>query len=165
MKQQKEPRAKEKSQKEKWQIESWKIETWEYFLRIFYSVWGPIEKEVEREHRCLPLHWYDILLVINRSPEKRLRFTEIAERIITSKSSLSRSIEKLEKAKLVKRKHCPLDKRGQYAEITALGVQQLKRSWVFYRKSILKNFAATLSHDEIQALYTILKKMRDPSGT
>lgn len=70
-------------------------------------------------------------------PEKRLRLNEIADLIITSRSALTRSVEKLEKAGLIKKYKCKEDGRGLYATITTKGHRLLKEAWGLIAKAFI----------------------------
>lgn len=107
-----------------------------------------------------PLGWYDVLLEINRAPDKRLRLQDIGERILLAKNNTTRLVDKLENEKLVIRKKCKSDGRGVYAYITPKGEALLKDMWPVYKKAVHDRFADHLSHQDLQALASIYKKLK-----
>ncbi len=66
---------------------------------------------------------FEILLHLSRAPGGRLRMTELADRVVTTKSGLTYQITQLAKAGLVERATCgDDDRRGVNAQITAAGI-------------------------------------------
>ncbi len=107
----------------------------------------------------LPYHWYDVLFVLNSSREKRLRLGDLAESIVTSKSALTRSIDKMSEAGLIKKVQCKEDRRVQYATVTAKGHSALKKSWPHYRSAVYELFGQYLSNEDAKDLSRILMKL------
>ena len=106
--------------------------------------------------------WYDVLLVVSKAPEKRLRFAEIADRIVLTRSGLSRCIANLEKKGYIKREKCEEDKRGAYAILTDKGQKALKSAWPVYRNGISETFIDRLSSKDIKQLDEIFDKILMP---
>ena len=69
---------------------------------------------------------YNVLVVLSEQPGNRLRMTELARRIVVSKSSLTYQIGKLEKAGLVRRERHESDERGILAVLTDAGKELLQ---------------------------------------
>ena len=118
-----------------------------------------IEQRLSKEENVLPLHWYDVLVVLNRAPQKRMRLSEIADRIVTSRSALTRSVEKIEAAGYLIKESADEDLRGQYAVITREGIEAMKATWTHYRKAIRENFSQYLSDKEAESLERLLRKI------
>lgn len=135
------------------------LKAWEIFITQHAKILRNIEMDLESIEDCLPLHQYDILLVLNRAPKKKLRLSEIAEKIVTSRSNLTRSVDKLEKMSLVLKEKAQEDGRGQYAVLTNEGFVMLKKSWVHYRAAIQKYFARYLSKEEAHVLQKLIAKV------
>jgi hypothetical protein len=68
-----------------------------------------------------PLGWYDVLLELSGAPGGRLRMHELARAVVLSRSGLTRLVDRLEGAGLLRREPDPADRRGSYAEITDEG--------------------------------------------
>ena len=140
------------------------LKAWEMFITRQPSVLRNIEQALAKEKSALPLHWYDVLLVLNRAPKKRMRLSEIADRIVTSRSALTRSVDKLESKGYLKKETAPEDQRGQYALITEKGREAVKETWAFYREALRENFGQHLSEKEAETLEKLLRKL-PASGT
>lgn len=107
----------------------------------------------------LPLEWYDVLLVLDKAPEQRLRMSELADKVLLSRSGSTRLADKLEAAGLLRREVCPSDRRGAFAVLTDEGKAALARTWPEYAQGIAEHFAQHLSKTEAQTLTKWLKRI------
>ena len=124
---------------------------------------------IERVQKALadadlpPLEWYDLLLELDLAEGQRLRLFDLGERIVLSRSNLTRLCDRLEKDGLLHREHCTEDRRGLYAVLTEQGAALRKRMWPVYRDAIQEHFAGHLDDDEARLLAELLLKVRGPS--
>jgi DNA-binding MarR family transcriptional regulator len=106
-----------------------------------------------------PLEWYDVLYELKTAPEKRLRFYELGDKILLSRSNLTRLVDRLEDKRLLRRENCSEDRRGLYAVITEAGEALLRKMWPVYQRSIQTHFADKLSARETEMLESVLGKL------
>ena len=106
-----------------------------------------------------PLEWYDVLLELKREESGRLRQFELGRRVLLSKYNLSRLLDRLEDAGLVKRQPCKEDARGADVTITAAGRALQKKIWPVYQQAIAQHFARRLSAAEAEQLAELMKRM------
>ena len=99
-----------------------------------------------------PLSTYDVLIELYEAPEHRLRMHELAERVVLSRSGLTRLVDRLETEGLLTRDRSRTDRRGAYAVITEQGIEALQRTWPIYAKGIAEYFAQWLTLEEAQLL-------------
>ena len=78
---------------------------WRRFLRAHALVTRRLENDLMAEHQ-LPLACYDVLVQLVEAPDRRLRMTELAERVLLSRSGLTRLVDRLEREGLVRREAC-----------------------------------------------------------
>lgn len=71
---------------------------------------------------------YEVLVQLSAVEGRSLRMSELAERLVTSKSGLTYQITQLERAGLVTRRSCPSDVRGVIAELTDAGMEKLREA-------------------------------------
>jgi DNA-binding MarR family transcriptional regulator len=135
------------------------FKAWGSFIVSHSRVYRQVERALETASGSVPYHWYDVLFVLHRAKDRRMRLSDLAEKIVTSKSALTRSIDKMADAGLIKRVQCNEDKRVQYAMVTAKGHQALKRSWPIYRAAVQEYFGKHLSNQEAKQLEKILGKL------
>jgi len=87
------------------------IEAWWAFLEAHAAVIRALEREMAAE-QGLPLTWYDILAHLDRASQGHLRMQALAECLLLSRSGVTRLIDRMEQAGLVRREFCPDDRRG-----------------------------------------------------
>ncbi len=69
----------------------------------------------------IPLSWYDVLLELNAAPGRSLRMQDLGERVVLSRSRVSRLVDDLERQGLVERRPDPADGRATLASLSAAG--------------------------------------------
>lgn len=74
----------------------------------------------------LTLDDYEILVFLSEREGRRARMTDLAERLLTSRSRLTYRVDRLEKSGLVCREACPDDGRGVHAHLTDRGFAVLE---------------------------------------
>lgn len=137
------------------------------FLRAHQQVSEALNKSLT-EDRGISLTWYDVLLQLSTAPDGQLRLQDLADRVLYSRSGLTRLIDRMEKAGLVKRKPCSHDKRGTWAVMTDQGWREFRRAAPTHLKGIETEFFSRLTDEEVEALGKamahILKKAKSPSA-
>ena len=106
-----------------------------------------------------PLTWYDALWALDRAPGNRLRLHEMASHIVLSRSNLTRLIDRLEDAGLVKRERSKTDRRGAFAILTEAGAHIRKTMWPVYKAAIDELFAAHVTQQEAETLERVLNRV------
>ena len=79
-----------------------------------------------RERHNLSLPEYEILVRLSEAPDRRLRMAVLAASLSHSRSRVTHTVARLEKAGLVRRSSCLSDGRGVEAEITNPGYDALR---------------------------------------
>jgi DNA-binding MarR family transcriptional regulator len=115
--------------------------------RAFLSAHALATKRISRDlaDAGLPdLTWYDVLWALQSAPGHRLRIRELANAVVLSSTGMTRFVDRLEAAGLVRREAVPGDRRGAYAVITKDGVSLLRRMWPVYARGIATYFGPAL---------------------
>ena len=102
-----------------------RIEPWRAFLQAHARVTRRLDEELRAEHD-LSLAEYDALLTIADAPDRRIRMRQLADRVILSKSGVTRLIDRLVLDGLVQRDACLSDARGAEAVLTPAGLDRLR---------------------------------------
>lgn len=84
-----------------------------------------LDRELRAQH-TLSLGDYDVLVHLSEAPERCLRMSELADRLLLSRSGLTRRLDGLVREGWVARKACPDDRRGSLAQLTDLGFEVLQ---------------------------------------
>jgi DNA-binding MarR family transcriptional regulator len=136
---------------------------WAVFLTAHAVLVEAVEVRLEKAG-LPPLSWYDVLWALERLADGRSRMHELADLVVLSRSNLTRLVDRLEKAKLVRRVRSADDRRGAYAEITAEGRKLRRRMWPVYAAAIDDLFGAHLSKAEAEAVGSALRKVLVAAG-
>jgi DNA-binding MarR family transcriptional regulator len=100
----------------------------------------------------IPLSWYDVLLELNAAPDRRLRMQELGEAAVLSRTRVSRIVDELVVAGLVRREANPDDRRSAYAVITADGRRELRRVAPVYLDAVRARFVDNLPAKDVPAV-------------
>ena len=106
-----------------------------------------------------PLAWYDVLWELEKAEEGRLRMHELAERVVITRSNLTRLVDRLESAGLISRQRCAEDGRGAHAALTAAGRAMRKRMWPVYSAQIDASFSSQLTKADGRLLVATFGKL------
>ena len=134
---------------------------WRALLRAHAAAVGRIERDLAASEPELPLTWYDVLVALVGAPERRLRLRELAHEVLLSRSGLTRLVDRLEAAGLLRREPDPTDRRGAFAVLTDEGYEALRRTWPLYARGIQEQFARYLEADEATILARALQRVAD----
>ncbi|MCL4801033.1 MAG: MarR family transcriptional regulator [Burkholderiales bacterium] len=108
-----------------------------------------------------PLTWYDVLWALERAAGGRLRLSDLAERIVLSRSNATRLIDRLEEAGLVERERSEEDGRGAYAVLTPAGKALRAKMWPAYKAAISTLFASHVRPAEARTMSAVLRRILD----
>ncbi len=109
----------------------------------------------------LSLSEYDLLLTIERSPEKRLRYTDLSSESVYTKSGVTRVMKRLESRGFIDREKCESDGRGAFARLNKKGARALQETWTLYSEEILKIFDPAMTQSEARELERLSAKIID----
>ncbi|MFE0020985.1 MarR family winged helix-turn-helix transcriptional regulator [Amycolatopsis sp. NPDC059021] len=134
------------------------LDAWRALLLAHNTAVRAIEQDVQRAGR-VPLTWYDVLLELNAAGEDGLRMQEVANRVVLSRTRVSRLVDEMVRAGLVGKRLDPDDKRVSWAVITEEGRQALRETAPVYLSSIRKHFSSYLGDEEARILAEALGKV------
>lgn len=136
------------------------LDAWRAFLTAHARVTDVLAREL-RDEDDLPLTWYDVLVQLSEAAGHRLRMQELAGRVLLSKSGLTRLIDRMERAGLVRRVACDDDRRGTFAEMTTAGYERLRDSAPTHLRGVREHFADAIDDREAAILATALRRVVD----
>ncbi|MCU1601195.1 MAG: transcriptional regulator, MarR family, partial [Frankiales bacterium] len=136
---------------------------WRAFLRAHSHINRKLEAELLAEHD-LPLASYDVLLQLAESEGRRLRMTELADRVLLSRSGLTRLVDRLERDALVERVACANDARGTHAVLTEAGLDRLRSAAPTHLRGVSEHVTSRLTPQELDQLKLLMLKLGDGSS-
>ncbi len=92
---------------------------------------------------------YEVLSYLSDSVEGRLRMAELAQGVVVSRSGLTRRVDGLVAAGLVRRSACASDRRGTYAELTQEGWRRLEQAAPVHRSGVRRYFLDQVDDEEL----------------
>lgn len=126
------------------------------------AVMSTVGRELDRQSG-IPVPWFEVLLRLARSPERRLRMSQLAAQVGLSTSGLTRLIDRIEEAGYVERRACTTDRRGFEAAVTKEGLALLRKALPGHLDSIDRAMAQPLGRD-LGKLEDLLRRVRDANG-
>src|SRR3954447_16707177 len=134
-----------------------RVAAWAALLRVHAAVVPRLERALSATG--LPLSWYDVLLVTNAAPGRRLRMTELGQQAVLSRERVSRVVDELERAGLVARQPNPEDRRSSFAAITPEGRKRLRAAAPIYLDAVASHFLDHLTEAEVRTVARALNKV------
>lgn len=133
------------------------VTAWAVLLRTHAAVLPKLERALRPTG--LPLTWYDVLLVVNAAPDRRLRITELGQRAVVSRERVSRVVTELEREGLMERQANPDDGRSSFAAITREGRARLRAAAPTYLSAVQEHYLGHLRADERAVIAAALARV------
>ncbi len=124
---------------------------WRGFLRAHVELVRTLDAELRARHG-LPLAWYDVLVVLDDAPGRRLRMADLSAAVLLTPSGVTRLVDRMSAAGLVRREPCPSDGRGSFAVATGEGVARLDEARVTHRAGVRRLFLDAFRPHELASL-------------
>ncbi|MCK2214449.1 MarR family winged helix-turn-helix transcriptional regulator [Actinomadura sp. ATCC 31491] len=103
---------------------------------------------------------FETVIRLARSPEQRLRMSDLAAQTGLSTSGVTRVVDRLEREGLVARQACAHDRRASYAVLTDAGRERLESVLPQHVQDIEDCFTGLLEAKELEAFLGSLRKIR-----
>ena len=98
---------------------------WRRLLAVESKLNEVLDSELRLRHG-ISLADYGVLVHLSEAPGRSLRMSDLADRLLLSRSGLTRRVDSLVRHGLVARKACPGDGRGSLATLTEAGLEALR---------------------------------------
>ena len=104
---------------------------------------------------------YEILSTLMSSASKRVRMSELAAKVLVSRSRLTYRVDRLVDAGLLGREECSDDRRGLWAILTVAGEQTFLQAKAGHEQDIRTWFLDHLDPQETETLKSITNRISD----
>ncbi len=141
-------------------LEDPRLEAWRVFLHAHARVTRQLERELQDEE-SMALADYDVLVQLAMVDHHRLRMSELADRLLLSRSGVTRLVDRLERDGLVERASCESDRRGQWAGLTDAGRDRLRAASPTHLRGVAEHFLDRIPTRELEALRRSLERLLD----
>lgn len=140
------------------QLSDLELAAWRGMLETHSALVAELDAELERDHG-LPLTSYEVLMYLGDSEHGKLRMGELAERLLLSRSGITRLVDRLERQGLVERQPCEDDGRGYYAVLTDRGRDKLGVARLDHLGGVRHHFLDPLEPSDLDALCQAWKRL------
>ena len=120
-----------------------------------------LSEEVERGGG-MALDVYDVLVTLESAPDHRLKLSDLADRIVLSRSGLTRRVDRLEGLGYLRREACPRDRRSIYAVLTEEGLAAREQAWPAFRSAIRAYFGDRMTEGEAKQMAAVMRRVIEP---
>jgi DNA-binding MarR family transcriptional regulator len=133
---------------------------WRAFIQTHARLLHRLDEELQAAHG-LSLAEYDALLQLVSAPERRLRMSALADRVLLSRSGITRLVDRLVADGMVERSACPTDARGSMAQITQQGVSRLRAASKTHLDGVRRYFLDVVSAEDQAVIERALGRVGD----
>lgn len=112
----------------------------------------------------LSLADYEVLVHLSNDGGQQLRMSDLAERVLVSKSRLTYRVDRLEAAGFLRREKCETDRRGSWATLTPEGWDRVRAVAPHHVASVRRRLVDALTPDEFETLGRLAAKVVDAAG-
>ncbi|NES26613.1 MarR family transcriptional regulator [Micromonospora terminaliae] len=104
---------------------------------------------------------YDVLSDLSETPDQRLRLSELADRMLWSRSRLSHHLARMQQRGLVSREEHPSDGRGSIVVLTPAGRAAIEGAAPGHVAAVRRHLIDLLTPEEIDALGALTQRVVD----
>jgi DNA-binding MarR family transcriptional regulator len=130
------------------------LAAWRGMLEVHARVTQKLDAQMHAEHG-LSVSAYEVLMFLADATGHRMRMSEIAQRVLLSRSGCTRLVDRLVELGYVTRSADAVDGRGTYAQLTDAGLEKIKAARVTHHAGIRRFFLDNLTATDQIALADI----------
>jgi DNA-binding MarR family transcriptional regulator len=134
------------------------LAAWRGFLRAHTALTRELDAELVESHG-LPLSSYEVLLFLAEAPDGRMRMSELADRVLLSRSGLTRLADRLARDGLIERRPCTEDARGWFATLTPKGRELFAEARRTHLDGVRRRFVGAFSGEELELLAACFERL------
>ena len=140
-----------------------RLGAWRSFIQANARLLRRLDDELQETHG-LSLAEYDALLQLVNAPDRRLRMSALAERVLLSRSGITRLVDRLVAAGMVERSACVTDARGAEAALTAKGLDTLRTASRTHLDGVQRYFLGPIADADRAAIEAGCNQVLDELG-
>jgi DNA-binding MarR family transcriptional regulator len=144
-------------QEPRW-LDEGEMRAWRTYVNGSSMLMDRLHRELQDTHG-VSLADYEILVRLSEQPNRRMRMTQLAEDVASSKSRVSHQVARMEKAGLVSRRECTEDGRGVLAELTPAGMTQLIAAAPTHLRGVREHIVDLLTPEEGEVLAKVFDRV------
>lgn len=134
------------------------LAAWRGLLEAHAGITQQLDAQMHAEHG-LSLSAYEVLMFLDDAPGHRMRMSEIAERVLLSRSGCTRLVDRLAEQGYVTRCAASTDGRGLNAQLTEAGLEKVAAARATHHDGIRTFFVRHLTVTDQIALGDIWARL------
>ena len=139
-------------------------DAWRGILFASNKVLKVVERDL-KDHSGLSLVFLDVLSRLYDAPERSLRMQELQERSLFTYSGMTRLVDRIERAGLVRRERVPGDRRGVSVVLTPEGTVAYEQAIERHMRDVEREFAGKLTAEQHRAVADALAQFWHDEAT
>jgi DNA-binding MarR family transcriptional regulator len=128
-----------------------RLGAWRTFLHAHARLTRRLDEEL-REAHGLSLAEYDALVQLASTHGRRLRMSVLADRVLLSRSGITRLVDRLVADGMVERTACTTDARGAEALLTRTGLDRLRAASETHLDGVRRYFIEAIDGEDQAAI-------------
>lgn len=134
------------------------MRAWRGFVEAAGRVVQALDASLKETHG-MTFDDYEVLVHLSEAEEKRLRMTELSERLLHSQSRLTQRVDRLVKRGWVCREKCDEDRRGTFAVLTPDGFAAIDAAAPQHVADVRRMLLDHIRSDEMGAVADVLERI------
>ncbi|MCG7206094.1 MarR family winged helix-turn-helix transcriptional regulator [Streptomyces arenae] len=135
------------------------LRIWRDFIETTEALRAELSARLQREASLSPGD-YAVLLALREADGRRLRSSELADRVGWERSRLSHQIGRMERRGLIRREECRADSRGAEVVLTPAGAEAFRNATVPHLRAVHELFVSALTPEQLTAAQQLASALR-----
>jgi len=135
------------------------LAAWRGMLQVHARITQQLDAQMHAEHG-LSVSAYEVLMFLGDAPDHRMRMSDIADRVLLSRSGCTRLVDRLVELGYVTRCAASTDGRGLYAQLTEAGLIKARAARATHLSGVREFFLDRLTATDQIALGDIWARLR-----
>lgn len=144
-------------------LEADQQESWRAFLGGTTVLMEKLDRDLRSAHD-VSMGEYEILVRLSEAPDHSVRMAELATQVAHSRSRITHTIARLERAGLVTRGQCSEDGRGVCAVLTAHGYDTLRAAAHTHVRGVRDYLVDIAGDEEFGVIGRVMERVRSHLG-
>ena len=130
--------------------------------RVRARIWQALDRELQAREQ-ISMTWFEVLARLAEN-DGALPMNELASALLSSPSGMTRLVDRIEFAGLVRRRPHESDRRVTLVELRDQGRDLLERVMPDIKRVVVEGFASRISEEQAHSLRSILEQLLQDTG-
>lgn len=134
------------------------LTAWVRLLRAHSAITRAFNRDLTAAHG-LSINDYEVMLLLARAPDQRLRRVDLAEEVSLTASGITRLLDGLQADGFVEKATCESDARVTYAVLTPVGRRKLEEASASHVAAVRALFEERYTKKELERIGELLGRL------